>query len=93
MYAKGIFEDDALVVSLALTLRLDAISTCRSFLAAFYSPSPTSFTIRLVMVCLTQPHGDSLRHPVFVLFLDIRACADFVPDSGSSSAGPASGVD
>jgi len=89
---KGIFEDDALVVSLALTLRLDAISTCRSFLAAFYSPSPTSFTMYLVMIHLTRLQTHSLRHPVFVLFLDSRACADLIPDSGSSSANPASGV-
>lgn len=45
---KRVFEDNTLVVSLALALRLDAIPTRRSFLATFYSPSTTSYMVRSV---------------------------------------------
>jgi hypothetical protein len=89
---KGVFEDDALVVSLALALGLNAVSAGWSFLAAFYSPSTTSCTMCLVIDCLAQLQVNSLRHPVFVLFLDSRVCADLIADSGTSSASPASGA-
>jgi hypothetical protein len=39
---QWVFEDNTLVIALALALRLDAIATGRALLAAFYPPSSAS---------------------------------------------------
>ena len=65
----GLLEDDALVVALALPLRLDAVAACRLALVAL-DPSLATGLKQAVLGMGTRAikGGYVLRHPVLVLF-------------------------
>ena len=67
--AGGVFEDDALVVALAITFRFGAINAYWSFFATL-DPTLSACCLRLVRQGLKCYWADKLKHPVFVRFLE-----------------------
>jgi hypothetical protein len=69
--ARGVFEDDALVIALAIAFRFGAINAYWSFFATL-DPTLSACCLQLVRAHqgLKCYWADKLKHPVFVRFLE-----------------------